>query len=116
MLLASVPPEKLIVGYVLSKVIFLVSVLFSLLALSTNWGHVLGVRFADRVGKGIRTSPRDALIAASVDKKIRGKFFGFHRAMDTSGAILGTIIAAVLIGIFTTELNKVFEHIKWLKK
>lgn len=65
--------------------------------LATTWGIVLGVRFADRVGKGIRTSPRDALIADSTSAEKRGKGFGFHRAMDTAGAALGLSIAAALV-------------------
>ena len=65
--------------------------------LATTWGMVLGIRFGDRVGKGIRTSSRDALIADSVSADERGKGFGFHRAMDTSGAVLGLAIAAVII-------------------
>ncbi len=65
--------------------------------LATAWGGVLAVRFGDRVGKGIRSSPRDALVADSVEKGQRGKGFGLHRAMDTSGAVLGLVIAAVII-------------------
>ena len=65
--------------------------------LAATWGAVLGVRFSDRVGKGIRTSSRDALIADSVSAKERGKGFGLHRAMDTSGAVLGLAIAAIII-------------------
>lgn len=61
------------------------------------WGWVLGVRFADRLGKGVRTAPRDALIAGSVDEKQRGLAFGLHRAGDTAGAFLGLLIAAILI-------------------
>jgi MFS family permease len=61
------------------------------------WGWVLGVRFTDRVGKGIRTAPRDALIADSIDKSQRGLAFGLHRAGDTAGAFLGLGIAAVII-------------------
>src|SRR5512147_659271 len=61
------------------------------------WGWVLGVRFADRVGKGIRTAPRDALIADSIDKDQRGLAFGLHRASDTLGAFLGLGLAAVII-------------------
>jgi len=64
---------------------------------ATNWGMVLGVRFGDRVGKGVRTSSRDALIADSVSAAERGKGFGFHRAMDTSGAVLGLAIAAIIV-------------------
>ena len=65
--------------------------------LANVWGAVLAVRFGDRVGKGIRSSPRDALIADSAEKGQRGKGFGIHRAMDTSGAVLGLAIAALII-------------------
>ena len=65
--------------------------------LASTWGVVLGVRFSDRIGKGIRTSPRDALIADSVSPEERGKGFGLHRAMDTWGAVLGLSIAAIVI-------------------
>src|SRR4030043_2252418 len=65
--------------------------------IATTWGLVLGVRFADRFGKGVRTAPRDALVADSVSAGQRGKAFGFHRAMDTSGAALGLVAAAVVV-------------------
>ena len=65
--------------------------------LASTWGAVLGVRFGDRVGKGIRTSSRDALLADSAPPGERGKSFGFHRAMDTSGAVTGLAIAALVI-------------------
>jgi len=65
--------------------------------LASTWGAVLAVRFGDRVGKGIRTSPRDALVADSVSAEERGKGFGLHRAMDTFGAVLGLAIAAIII-------------------
>lgn len=65
--------------------------------LASTWGVVLGVRFGDRIGKGIRTSPRDALIAASVSAGERGKGFGLHRAMDTFGAVLGLVIVAIIV-------------------
>jgi len=65
--------------------------------LATSWGAVLGVRFSDRVGKGFRSSSRDALIADSVSAEERGKGFGLHRAMDTLGAVLGLAIAAIII-------------------
>jgi MFS family permease len=64
-----------------------------LMAAATAGWHVLVVRFADRVGKGIRTSPRDALIADSAGSEERGRSFGFHRAMDHAGAIIGPLIA-----------------------
>lgn len=66
------------------------------LALSWNW--VLVVRFLDRVGKGVRTSPRDALIAASTEGHWRGRSFGFHRAMDNAGAMVGPLLAFLLLG------------------
>jgi MFS family permease len=68
--------------------------------LATTWGAVLTIRFSDRVGKGIRTSPRDALVADSVSAEERGKGFGLHRAMDTTGAVLGLALAAVIIYLF----------------
>lgn len=64
---------------------------------ASAWGWVLGVRFADRLGKGIRTAPRDALVAESIDEKQRGLAFGLHRAGDTAGAFLGLLIAAAII-------------------
>jgi len=63
------------------------------LALARTWPAVLVVRFADRVGKGIRTAPRDALVAASIDDEHRGLAFGLHRAGDTAGAAVGILIA-----------------------
>jgi MFS family permease len=68
-----------------------------LLYFASAWGWVLGVRVADRIGKGIRTAPRDALIADSIDDKQRGLAFGLHRAADTLGAFLGLGIAAVIV-------------------
>lgn len=64
---------------------------------ASTWGWVLGVRFADRVGKGIRTAPRDALLAGSVHENQRGLAFGLHRAADTAGAFTGLAIAALVI-------------------
>jgi len=65
--------------------------------IASTWGPVLAIRFADRFGKGIRSAPRDALVADSCDADERGKAFGFHRAMDTSGAALGLVAAALVI-------------------
>ena len=62
-----------------------------------TWHWVLGVRFTDRMGKGIRTAPRDALIAGSIDEKQRGLAFGLHRAGDTAGAFIGLLIATLII-------------------
>ncbi len=80
-----------LLGYSLS------AVLKPLMALATSWLHVLAVRVGDRVGKGIRTSPRDALIADSVGEEFRGRAFGVHRAMDTAGAVIGPLLALALI-------------------
>lgn len=63
----------------------------------TSWWGVLLVRFADRVGKGIRTAPRDALVADSIDERHRGLAFGLHRMGDTAGAALGILIALLII-------------------
>jgi len=70
---------------------------------ANSWGWVLGVRFVDRAGKGIRTAPRDALVAASTDEKSRGLAFGLHRAGDTAGAFLGIGIAALIIWLTQTN-------------
>jgi MFS family permease len=67
------------------------------LYLSNAWGWVLGVRVSDRLGKGIRTAPRDALVADSIDEKQRGLAFGLHRAGDTAGAFIGVTIAALIV-------------------
>lgn len=70
-----------------------------LLGAATGWPMVLGLRFGDRLGKGIRTGARDALIADSVEEKYRGRAFGFHRAMDSTGAVVGPLTALLLLGI-----------------
>lgn len=68
-----------------------------LLALAASWPVVLTLRFADRVGKGLRSSPRDALLALSVLPEQRGLAFGLHRAMDNAGAVIGPLLAAWLL-------------------
>jgi MFS family permease len=67
------------------------------LYLAGAWPLVLAVRFTDRLGKGIRTSPRDALVADSSSEADRGKNFGFHRALDSLGAVLGLVAAAAIV-------------------
>lgn len=67
------------------------------LYIANAWGWVLGVRFVDRVGKGIRTAPRDALVADSIEPGQRGLAFGLHRAGDTLGAFIGLGLAAVIV-------------------
>ncbi|HEX4925329.1 MAG TPA: MFS transporter [Bdellovibrionales bacterium] len=70
-----------------------------LIGLAQAWPHVLVLRFLDRIGKGIRTSPRDALIADLTNDHNRGRAYGFHRAMDHAGAVIGPLAAAVLLGV-----------------
>jgi len=76
-----------IMGYSLSGISKLIYILAHF-----GWIFILLARFSDRVGKGIRTAPRDALIAESVDPGIKGKAYGFHRAMDYMGALLGVVV------------------------
>ncbi|MEE8470356.1 MAG: MFS transporter [Dehalococcoidia bacterium] len=64
---------------------------------ATSWSAVAGIRFVDRVGKGIRTSPRDALVADSAPPGEMGRSFGFHRGMDTLGAVVGLSVAALVV-------------------
>jgi len=71
---------------------------------SAVW-QIVVIRMIDRVGKGIRTAPRDALIASSVDESIRGKSFGFHRAMDHTGAVLGPVLAIITLLILFVGFN-----------
>ncbi len=73
------------------------------LAFAATWPQVLAVRMTDRVGKGIRGAPRDALIAGSVPKKDRGFAFGFNRAADHFGAVLGPIAAFLLLMLFAVD-------------
>jgi len=89
-------------GYVLS------SAVRPLVALATAAWHVLAVRTMDRVGKGLRTSPRDALIAGSVPPSAYGAAFGFHRAMDHAGAVVGPLIAAAFVAWVSTDLRTLF--------
>jgi len=74
---------------------------------SSPW-HVLAVRIADRTGKGIRTAPRDALIADSVDESQRGVAFGLQRTMDHAGAVTGPLAAALLLSLLAGNMRLVF--------
>lgn len=87
-----------VIGYGLS------SIAKPFLYFSTTWAGVLAVRFSDRLGKGIRTAPRDALLAGSISSDKRGLAFGVQRAGDTAGAMLGMIIAAFII--WKTQANQ----------
>ncbi len=79
-----------------------------LIAVAQSATQVLAIRLTDRVGKGIRNAPRDALIAESVDPSIRGKAFGFHRAADHAGAVAGPLLAFALLQGLGVELRTVF--------
>lgn len=78
------------------------------LAFATSGWCVLGIRFIDRAGKGIRTSPRDAMIAESCESCDVGRSFGFHRAADTAGAILGPLLAFILLALCLNNFRVVF--------
>jgi MFS family permease len=106
---------KLFAGYLsdrLAKRKFLVvagyslaSIARPLLAFAQSWTQVLAIRLTDRVGKGIRTAPRDAMIADTVSVEQRGLAFGFHRAMDHGGAVIGPLIGYVLVLIFVAKAS-----------
>ncbi|MHB9029681.1 MAG: MFS transporter [Candidatus Latescibacterota bacterium] len=78
-----------------------------LIALATVWPAVLALRFLDRVGKGLRGAPRDAMIADSVHPSRRGAAFGFQRMMDHAGAVAGPLIALLLLGSFGLSVRQV---------
>jgi MFS family permease len=79
-----------------------------LVGLASAWGHVFAIRFADRVGKGIRTAPRDALLADMVPAGSRGRAFGLQRAMDNAGAVVGPLVAALLLWTIVADERTVF--------
>ena len=75
------------------------------LAFATSWQQVLAIRLTDRVGKGVRSAPRDAMIADAVAIEQRGIAFGFHRAMDHGGAVIGPLLGFLLVLFFVTDQN-----------
>lgn len=79
-----------------------------IVALAATWHHVMGFRFMDRLGKGIRTAPRDAIIAESSETAYMGRAFSFHRSLDTMGAVIGPALAFFFLGIFSNDYRKVF--------
>lgn len=79
-----------------------------LLAFATHWGQVLGLRTAERFGKGLRAAPRDVILAASTRRTRRGRGFGLHRAMDSGGAVLGTLVAFGLFWYLHFSFEKIF--------
>ena len=79
-----------------------------IVALATGWHHVMAFRFMDRFGKGIRTAPRDAIIAESADIAYLGRAFSFHRSADTMGAVIGPAIAFSLLVILSNNYRSIF--------
>lgn len=75
--------------------------------LSLNWPGIFIGRVVDRIGKGMRSAPRDALIHDGVDDKDLGKAFGFHRAGDNLGAVIGPLTALILLALFNDDVRKV---------
>jgi MFS family permease len=92
----------MVIGYGFTAIL---SPLFSIV---TSPFQVLIIRFSERVGKGIRTAPRDSLVAASSSDSEKGKNFGFHKAMDNSGAIVGPLLAFAILSVFPDDYRKVF--------
>ena len=79
-----------------------------ILATATSWLGVLTYRFTDRLGKGVRTAPRDAIIADSTEPGSLGKSFGFHRSMDTVGAVIGPALAFLILALTGGKFQTVF--------
>src|SRR5919197_541231 len=96
------PKRLVLAGYGLS------SLIRPLIAIVTAWPQVLALRVTDRLGKGIRTAPRDALLADSVDWAIRGRAFGFHRSINTVGAAAGPLLATGALALTGDDVRAVF--------
>lgn len=79
-----------------------------IIALAGTWQQVLAYRFVDRLGKGIRTAPRDAIIAESAETTHLARAFSFHRSMDTMGAVAGPAIALILLQLYNNNYKMVF--------
>src|SRR4029450_12118041 len=77
-------------------------------ARAASWLHVLGLRFTDRLGKGVRGAPRDAMLATFSNASNRGRIFGFHRAMDHAGAVCGPLLATVFLYFYPGEYRTLF--------
>ncbi|MDQ3486533.1 MAG: MFS transporter [Acidobacteriota bacterium] len=96
------PKRLMLFGYGLS------SSVRPLIAVASSWGFVLAIRFTDRLGKGIRGAPRDAMLADFAPEGQRGRVFGFHRAMDHSGAVLGPLLASLFLYVYPGEYRTLF--------
>jgi MFS family permease len=79
-----------------------------LIAVATVWHHVLAVRLVDRVGKGLRGAPRDAMLGGLAPQGERGRVFGYHRAMDHAGAVVGPLAATAFLWVFPDHYRTLF--------
>ena len=79
-----------------------------LVALVSSWTHVLALRFVDRLGKGIRGAPRDAMLGHFAPPHLRGRAYGFHRAMDHAGAVVGPLIASLFLFVYPDAYRSLF--------
>ena len=79
-----------------------------LVALVSSWTHVLALRFVDRLGKGIRGAPRDAMLGHFAPPHLRGRVYGFHRAMDHAGAVVGPLIASLFLFVYPGAYRSLF--------
>ena len=96
------PKRLMLIGYAIS------SAVRPLIGVAATWTHVLAVRFADRLGKGIRGAPRDAMLADFAPIAQRGRVFGFHRAMDHAGAVLGPLLASAFLYFYPGDYRTLF--------
>lgn len=96
------PKRLVLAGYALS------SAVRPLIGAATAWPQVLGLRFTDRLGKGIRGAPRDAMLAAFAASHQRGRVYGFHRAMDHAGAVLGPLLATAFLFVYPDDYRTLF--------
>lgn len=79
-----------------------------LIAIAQSWTHVFGLRLFDRVGKGVRTAPRDAMLAAWATPSTRGRVYGFHRGMDHAGAVAGPVLATLFLIAYPGDYRTLF--------
>jgi MFS family permease len=87
---------------------FIAAIAKLLFAVATAWHHVLVLRTVERLGKGLRSAPRDALLASSTTQQQRGRGFGIHRAMDSGGAVAGTLVAFGLFWYLGMSFTQIF--------
>ena len=91
-----------IAGYAVS------SAVRPLIAVAQSWAHVLTIRIVDRVGKGVRSAPRDAMLASWATDGTRGRIYGFHRAMDHAGAVIGPLAATAFLFVYPGAYRTLF--------